>query len=496
VSNGERLFRKKLVPVGVHQAPEGEVVVTPERVKGWVDKFNRLRSEGVRFPEPWGHQLKAIPHEDREARKFAAARWNAGYIERLEQDPKDQSLVMLGTIPPGYEVDAASGDLVNPRDGTRIGEVSAGIGDWRDGKGRTHSDMILHAALVPLPVWAGQDGFAQVALGTDAEVDSVLGSATFRHQLSTTTGAKMSDPKKKPPKDDPKASAGDDSSDALPVVGEEDEPTAADLPPLDGGGEAPQDASASGADAPLDPLTQTPTPDATAAVPTDPLTLTADQVKKAIGILGQMQFPLDADTTPANFMDRLVTGLLVLQKQGVTLMPKAPDAAAAPATVDTSTTGAQPEAPQAGMGGMGMMMSTKNGQTISLDPLSHKFATAAGERERQRLKDAWGAMKKDQPERFQLLCDDEIAALSTFTLSLDPDSGHVSLPAAVARLEGAQRFTEALGHTELVGVLKETLATAKVETNPSAPDPAKAEAELDKAAQVIYGDPNAKARRF
>ena len=43
-------------------------------------------------------------------------------------------------------------DLINPRDGTRVREVSAGIGNWRDGKGVVHKDVIRHVALCTLPV--------------------------------------------------------------------------------------------------------------------------------------------------------------------------------------------------------------------------------------------------------------------------------------------------------------------------------------------------------
>ena len=58
------LFRKTLVPLGKHIAPEGEVEVTPERAARWVKQFNQMRARGIKLPIPFGHRLAAEPIEN------------------------------------------------------------------------------------------------------------------------------------------------------------------------------------------------------------------------------------------------------------------------------------------------------------------------------------------------------------------------------------------------------------------------------------------------
>jgi hypothetical protein len=159
--------RKTVVPVGNHVHAGGVIRVTPERVRHWADSFNRMSAAGVRVPVPWGHQRAALPApaDDADAQAYLASRFNASYIKNLSADPATGALVMECEPPPGFVVDEASGDFINPKDGTRIGEVSACIGDWTDGTGRVWKDIVAHVALTPLPVVAGQDGFSQLSTG-------------------------------------------------------------------------------------------------------------------------------------------------------------------------------------------------------------------------------------------------------------------------------------------------------------------------------------------
>lgn len=206
------LFEKVLVPLGKHLSPEGEVDVTPDRVRHWVDSFNRLRARGVKLPMPWGHRQKSLPEESfdeavhqqqMEELAAARARWNASYVERLSICPHTGGLMVACKPPPGYAADPETGDLVNPADGTRIGELSAGIGDWTDGRGRAWDDIIVHAAFVPLPVVPGQGGFEQIRLSASDRV-------VWRHQLSTRTGdTAMADEKK--PDEKPEEKKGEEA---------------------------------------------------------------------------------------------------------------------------------------------------------------------------------------------------------------------------------------------------------------------------------------------
>lgn len=120
-----------------------------------------MKADGIKVPLAWGHQPKALPAEaDRLAEsEYHKSRYNAGYVEDLDVTP-DGALEMTGSTP-GLQLDPASGSLTDPEAGTAIQEVSAGIRDWRDGKGRLWKDSLVHVALTPLPVWHGQDGFRQ-----------------------------------------------------------------------------------------------------------------------------------------------------------------------------------------------------------------------------------------------------------------------------------------------------------------------------------------------
>ena len=152
------VFQKTVMPLGTHHTPEGPVQVTPERMRHWVDSFNQMRARGIKIPTPWSHHPKAAPVESAEDLALDRAKWNAGYVDRLDTDPHTGNLVCTMPPPPGMVVDG--GDLVDPVNHTRIGEVSAGIGDWKDGTGKWWNDVIWHVALTPLPVSAGQDGFS------------------------------------------------------------------------------------------------------------------------------------------------------------------------------------------------------------------------------------------------------------------------------------------------------------------------------------------------
>lgn len=473
-----KLFKKKLVPCGRHIAPQGEVVVTPQRVKRWINKFEQLSKEGVRFPEPWGHILDAIPADDHETRKFAKARWNAGYIHKLEQDPNDGGLVMLGTVPPGWEVEDGTGDLINQRDGTRIGEVSVGIGNWKDGKGRVHDDIVIHAALVPLPVWANQDSFQ--ALSTSSPDASV----TFTSTLSTTTsgGRKMAKPQNDEQDDifadtDNDAETPDDhlEPDADNDLADDLEPMEGDLPPIE------------------PDMAPPPAPVPEPVLPEQPMSMDGDKVRSLVGIFNQMGANLPPDTNPSNFLDRVMTQFMVFQKLGVTLTPKmGGDDAQATTTIDTGVGDATPENPaQAG----GMMMMSTNGRVVKLDSRSYKLASASGDLLRKKLQQDWQNLGAGKNERFRRFCDSEAKKIATFTLSLNEETGAVTIPDAIARLQHTKSVLDSLGHADLTSQLTQTLSTAIPDANSPAKRDESYDKRLDELAARVYGDPNAKAAK-
>jgi hypothetical protein len=141
--------------------------------------------DGCRIPCPWGHQLKARPRDGPDDENYARSRLIAGDGTDLSLAPDGalQATIDLPELTPDGE-----GNLVNPADGTAISEVSAAVGDWTDGKGITHRDIVNHIALTALPVWAGQDGFRALATGASRLV--LLGTGgratTYTHGTTAT----------------------------------------------------------------------------------------------------------------------------------------------------------------------------------------------------------------------------------------------------------------------------------------------------------------------
>lgn len=166
--------RKIILSPGVYHAPQGRLHATPERVKRWADTFRRMKANGIRVPVCWGHQPGAIPGDgqDKAGRQYELSRFNAGYVTNMQRTADGDLEGELDI--PGAEVDE-DGNLVTwakMPDGRKvrcaIKEVSAAIRDWQDGSGRQWPDAIMHVALVPLPVVAGQEGF-EASLATESE---------------------------------------------------------------------------------------------------------------------------------------------------------------------------------------------------------------------------------------------------------------------------------------------------------------------------------------
>jgi len=158
--------RKALVRPGNYLTPSGPVEVTVERMRHWLRQFRALKTAGFKPAMPWDHRPEALPESDQEA-KFRRSRYNAGHVEDLEIADGQLWATLDG---PGLEIDA-DGRLTSVADvngqpvRTAIADVSLAAQDWRDGRGRLWPDAIVHVALTPTPVCAGQEPFQAVAMG-------------------------------------------------------------------------------------------------------------------------------------------------------------------------------------------------------------------------------------------------------------------------------------------------------------------------------------------
>lgn len=145
-------FKKKVLEPGTYQSPDGEIVITPERITHWVNSFQKMKAAGLKIPTPWGHQTKAN-NPDYDEIEFNQSKYNAGFLENFEKDAKG-ALVAIVDVP--REEDAE-------KVGTIVQEVSPQVETaWKDGKGRVWEDVITHLAFVTHPVVPGQDNFESI----------------------------------------------------------------------------------------------------------------------------------------------------------------------------------------------------------------------------------------------------------------------------------------------------------------------------------------------
>jgi hypothetical protein len=173
-------FKKPVLAVGRYRTRSGEWLdATEDRLRGWSDKFRAMRREGIKLPLSWGHQPLAEPldpfadpndPEVRARREFSSSAYCAGQLDDIEYDPASKTLYATGSAP-GADIDQDGNLLawVKLPDGTQlrsaVNEVSIGVNNWIDGKGRLHEDVPIHLALCVRPVAHGLGGF--LALSTD-----------------------------------------------------------------------------------------------------------------------------------------------------------------------------------------------------------------------------------------------------------------------------------------------------------------------------------------
>ena len=392
------LFRKVLCTTGTKHTPQGLLTLTPSRAERYARKFKQLRQK-FRFPQPWGHKLSAMPEvgatdeekqEANERRQFELARWNSGYIQDVEAT-KDGNLVIVGQVPPGYRVDMPSGDLINDRDGTRIGEVSGAFGNWKDGSGNYHKDILVHAALVTHPVDAGTGGFEKFEKADKVEpgMNMLSGAGEIEYTFFLSSRSPDMAKDKDDDKDDLDKLSGIDKSlekgDKSPIeetVTEEDEYTPEPEPII----EPP---------APIAPLPVTPLPPSGDLMP---------KIKQLEGMFGEMQISLPPSEDVATFVNNMLVAITVARSLGVKF--NKPDDESANTQQTTMQSGQDkppsPEAPP-------IMMSTLSGPALAL-----------AEREQNRMRSdtakVWEENKKlGVPVS---ICDRESAKSETIMLSL------------------------------------------------------------------------------
>lgn len=478
------MVRKELLNVGTYFAPQGRFEVTRDRMARWVDQFRALKREGYKIPVPWGHQLSAMPRPDQvdgeqwkqalQNRQYEEAKFNASYVDDLELTP-DGKLVISMPAPPGYHVCPHTNDLINERDGTRIREVSGAFGNWTDGRGRKHHDVLIHAALCTRPVMGNQSGFQPA----DAMPHMLsTGYESVEYSFTLSSGAAMAkdddDDDKKPSKKGSAAPAEDDVYEPEDDLGDAGDAAGADsgmedAPPLEDMPPAP--------DAP-------PLPDPAATVnPSGP-----DDFKECVRLLGEMGLPIPPDVTEKDFCKSLKIALTVGQGMGARFerQDAADDIPAAPA----SATSGGPGGPGAGQSPTAEpppnMMST-----LPNDPFVQQQARRTEKAIRKEIKTICGQLKTMGVPVHQV--EELEAKSSTFTLSLAPSGDGFKTPHQVSALRAVRKTVRAM-RGEITAPT--TLSTAVAPPSPIRPKLSNKQADPDVMAALRKGAASATGVEF
>lgn len=278
-----KTFKKTILRAGqTYHSPDGEVKVTPERLKHWAEGFERLRAAKYDVPVSWDHATDINGLAPVKMLKNSAAN-SVGKLAEFKVAKDGQSAeIML--------------DLTDPkaRGRARRNEVYVSpviFESWKDGAKNEYKDVITHVDMVVHPVDYSQGPFEPIEPGTIA--------CALRMGLSTAIYRLSKDDK-----------PGDDEED----VSDDDTETINDES-ADADGDGDNDAT----DPPID----------------------ANKLKDVLATLQSMQIVLSQDTDESNFLDHLHQALLTAKalRGDDTNQPDAPDATG---TAGGSTTVSDP----------------------------------------------------------------------------------------------------------------------------------------------------------
>lgn len=142
-------FQKTMLRVGRYQSPDGEVVITPRRLKHWENQHKRLTAAKQVVPMHWDHG------DDVDSLRPLS---NAEYKSRQSRSAKNTVGRMIGfrTLPGGRsaEVTFRTSDPI-ARNKVQANDVYVSpviFPKWQDSTGNQLSDVITHLDLVNHPV--------------------------------------------------------------------------------------------------------------------------------------------------------------------------------------------------------------------------------------------------------------------------------------------------------------------------------------------------------
>jgi hypothetical protein len=142
-------FRKAALKVGTYHSPDGIVTVTPERLQHWASQFNAMTEAKQVIPMHWDHgsdldSLQPIAMDVFERKATRSAANSVGKLAKFEvaSDGQSAEIEFVTLTPSATEKVQANAVYVSP----------VIFPEWKDGSGRTYTDVITHMDLVNHPV--------------------------------------------------------------------------------------------------------------------------------------------------------------------------------------------------------------------------------------------------------------------------------------------------------------------------------------------------------
>lgn len=253
-------FRKRALQTATYHSNDGQVNVTPERLKHWQENFRRMQKAGYSVPIGWDHAetLDGITPLSADEFKKRSAKDTIGKLSSIALDAKGSGAVL--------EFDVTDPKAQGRADRNEIFISPVIMDEWRDGAGNKYTDVITHVDFVNHPVDHSQGPFEKADAGAIAcALRMGLDTRVYRMAF----GDEEDDDDKE--KDDSESSGSEAEASADP-------PENPDMPKTeDDGGKAQMDA--------------------------------------LLAHLSVIGVGLPADTDGSNFQDRLLVALLTIEAQ-------------------------------------------------------------------------------------------------------------------------------------------------------------------------------------
>jgi hypothetical protein len=277
------IFQKTMLRVGTYHSPDGQIDVTPNRLRHWEQQHRRLTQARQVVPMHWDHgsdiaSLQPLAMSEMTAAKSRSARNSVGRMVdfKVTPDGKQAEVTFQTSNSEAASKVAANDVYVSP----------VIFPEWKDGAGNKYRDLITHLDLVNHPVDHSQ------SLAKRINHQPVIACA-LRMGLATKPMRLGADPMADELKDDEL----DEVDTELDIDADADVDATVDLD----GGESMDDGEM--------------TPSLPEAEPEITPESTGPSVGDIMLALSEHGITLPDDTTEENFMDRLRTALIATSDQ-------------------------------------------------------------------------------------------------------------------------------------------------------------------------------------